>query len=136
MDEYGVDPHRREADMGSIGGRDMIYDENIVRQLRKDIETLVEDQKYAEVRKAMNRSDIFNALVAERNHQDNKHGVEGHSIGAWLLILEFELKEAKEAAIKPKTGRDNVISEVIQCMAVCMACLEQYGVEPIDGRQI
>ena len=95
-----------------------------------------EQRKHADIRKALNRSDIFNAVVRERNYQDNKHGVGNHSIGSWLLILEAELSEAKEAAIKPKTGRDNVISEVIQCMAVCVACLEQYGIEPINGRQV
>lgn len=95
-----------------------------------------EQQKLADVRRSLYRSDIFEAVVKERDFQDSKYGVSGHSIGAWLLIMEAELNEAKEAAIKPKTGRDNVISEIIQCMAVCMACLEQHGVEPIDGRQV
>lgn len=74
------------------------------------------------------------ALKAEREYQKRKYGPDGHTIGGWLLIIESELEEAKLAAIKPATGRDNVISEIIQIMATCCACLEQHGVEPIEGR--
>jgi hypothetical protein len=82
------------------------------------------------------REIIFREVSKEREFQLEKHGDEGHSIGAWLLIIEAELNEAKEAAIKPKTGRDNVINEVIQVMAVCCACLEEWGVEEIPGRTV
>jgi len=79
---------------------------------------------------------VIRAVMFERIHQIDKHGLGGHSIGAWLLIMEAELAEAKQAAIKPADGRDNVISEIIQVIATGFACLEQYGVKPIQGRQV
>lgn len=79
------------------------------------------------------------AVKREREYQDAKHGgvdTNPHSIGAWLLIVESELNEAKEAAIKGGEGRNNVISEIIQIAATCIAALEQHGVAPIDGRTV
>ena len=82
---------------------------------------------------------VMAAIARERKYQDEKHGhpsVNPHSIGAWLLIAEFELLEAKEACIKGGAGRDNVINEIVQLAATCVACLEQYGVNPIEGRTV
>ena len=79
---------------------------------------------------------IVHAIVTERLHQTDKHGAENHTMGAWMLILEAELNEAKTATIKPRDGRDNVISEVVQVAAVCFAILEQYGVKEIPGRLV
>lgn len=76
------------------------------------------------------------AIHIERRFQDKKHGPDGHTIGGWLLILESELNEAKLAAIKPGNGRDNVIAEIVQIAAVCVAALEQYGIDPLEGRQV
>ena len=76
------------------------------------------------------------AIALERQYQNKKHGIDGHSIGSWLLILEFELNEAKQAAIRPSFGRDNVIAEIIQIAAVAVAALEQHGVEELNGRQV
>lgn len=80
--------------------------------------------------------EVMAAIKAERDFQDEKHGTDSHPIGSWLLILESELAEAKEAAIKPASGRDNVIAEIIQIAAVCFACLEEHGIEPIEGRTV
>jgi hypothetical protein len=81
----------------------------------------------------------FRAIIEEREFQDRKHGHPDdnpHSIGAWLLTIEAELAEAKAAAIKGGEGRDNVINEIIQIAALCVACLEQHGTEPLEGRQV
>lgn len=82
---------------------------------------------------------VMSAIAREREFQDRKHGhpeSAPHSIGAWLLVIEDELREAKLACIKGQTGRDNVISEIVQIAATCVACLEQWGVEPIPGRTV
>lgn len=83
--------------------------------------------------------EVMTAIGQERQFQDQKHGHPDdnpHSIGAWLLILEAELAEAKLACIKGQEGRNNVISEIIQIAATAVACLEQHGVNPLPGRTV
>lgn len=79
---------------------------------------------------------IIGKVAEERRFQDVRYGPAGHSLGAWALILEAELNEVKEACIKPREGRDNVINEIIQVLAVGFAALEQHGVDPISGRNV
>lgn len=99
-----------------------------------------------------NARDAIKAMVVERLFQDQKYGPVlipdgedpsttprlvqgpgGHELGAWLLVVEKELNEAKEAAtgngLREKKGRHSVRSEIIQIMAVCLAALEQHGVK-------
>jgi hypothetical protein len=100
------------------------------------------------------RSQIFEAILREREFQDKKYGPVleptysleggekvvdgqvqgpgGHELAAWTLIVEKELDEAKDAAIhgghqKP-SGRNGIRAELIQVAAVCVAALEQHGV--------
>jgi hypothetical protein len=85
------------------------------------------------------QSEAFLAIIHERRFQDQKHGHPEdcpHSIGTWLFIMEAELAEAKLACIKGGQGRDNVISEIIQIAATAVACLEQHGVDEIEGRSV
>ena len=87
----------------------------------------------------LNTAQAVNELVKERVFQDTKHGTlreHGHTIGEWILILEAELNEAKEALIKGGTGRDSVLQEIVQVGAVALACIEQHGVEEITGRSV
>lgn len=84
-------------------------------------------------------ADVITAILKERDFQDQKYGhpdVNPHSVGAWLLTIEFELNEAKLACAKGGKGRDNVINEVIQIAALCVACLEQHGTNPLPGRTV
>jgi len=79
------------------------------------------------------------AVIDERNYQDEKHGpigTHGHTIGEWILIMEAELAEAKQALIKGGKGRDSVLHELVQVTAVGLACLEQHGVKEITGRSV
>ena len=79
------------------------------------------------------------AIAREREFQDRKHGHPNdnpHSVGAWLLCIEAELQEAKAACIKGGKGRDNVINEIVQVAALCVACLEQHGINPLPGRTV
>lgn len=75
---------------------------------------------------------IVKAIAQEREFQDKKWGTvfdNPHSVGAWLLIAEFELNEAKVAAIKGGKGRDSVVAEIVQTIATLVACLEQHGLD-------
>ena len=100
-------------------------------------------------------NDIYMAIVKEREFQDQKYGPVlqpavsthagnpyidgetqgpgGHELGTWLIILEKELEEAKKAAVhggsKEMSGRNSIRSELVQCAAVCVAALEQHGLE-------
>jgi len=93
------------------------------------------------------------AIIAERRHQDQKYGPHtieydatgagdrprmvqgpgGHELGAWLIVIEKELDEAKDALVhggsKTLKGRNSIRSELAQIAAVCVAALEQHGVE-------
>lgn len=85
------------------------------------------------------QAEVFTAVAEERVFQDAKHGHPDdnpHTIGAWILVLEAELAEAKLACIKGGEGRNNVISEIIQIAATAVACLEQHGTKPIPGRTV
>jgi len=99
--------------------------------------------------------EIFEAIIRERQFQHEKYGgvlqptynIEygnkiidgscqgpgGHELGSWLIVLEKELEEAKKAAVhggsKETAGRNSIRSELIQCAAVCVAALEQHGLE-------
>lgn len=93
---------------------------------------------------------IFEAIVRERKFQDKKYGSVlipdmspgrfgakqgpgGHEFGAWLIILEKELDEAKDALVhgggKTAKGRNTIRAELIQIAAVAVAALEQHGLE-------
>jgi len=76
---------------------------------------------------------IMAAIAKERVFQDHKFGPitssGGHEKGAWLLLVESELHETKHALIKGGQGRDAFTSELIQVAAVCVAALEQHGLE-------
>lgn len=76
---------------------------------------------------------VMDNVIIERNYQDSKHGpisTHGHTLGEWILIMEAELAEAKEALIKGGEGRNAVRHEILQVVATGFACLEQHGIEP------
>ncbi len=72
---------------------------------------------------------VFEAVLRERAYQDQKWGSideHAHTVGEWLLILERELFEAKEAWCKGR-GDAGALCELVQVVAVGVACLEQHG---------
>ncbi len=82
---------------------------------------------------------VLEALIEERTHQDAKHGTieeAGHTIGDWIHIIDAELAEAKRALIKGGTGRNSVLSELVQVMASAAAALEQHGTHEITERTV
>ncbi len=74
------------------------------------------------------QDDIFQAILKERNYQDEKWGwLDKRSVQGWLLVMESELNEAKEAWVK--TGLDELaLREILQTIAVGVACLEEHGI--------
>lgn len=77
----------------------------------------------------MSRECIYRAIDDERQYQDNKWGSlhsRPHSLGDWIIIMEEELREAKQAFLKE--GRDNTLRELLQTVTVGVAALEQHGV--------
>lgn len=76
------------------------------------------------------REDVYRAIDKERDHQDKKFGVNKQlSLAGFLVVLESELEEAKRGWIKNSTGRNAPLAEIVQIAAVCVGCLEKYGIE-------
>jgi hypothetical protein len=72
---------------------------------------------------------INEAIQRERNYQDAKWGHwtdGGHSPREWLAIMEAELEEAKLAWVKG-SGDEGLLRELLQVVAVGVACMEQHG---------
>lgn len=89
--------------------------------------------------KFMSRLDVFHAVDNERVYQDMKHGPireKPHTVGGWLLLIESELNEAKEAAIKGGKGRNAVMQEILQVAATAIAAIEQHGLEEDKWRPV
>ncbi len=86
---------------------------------------------------ASKRQEIYSAIDSERDFQVQKHKDEQHSMGAWLLLIESELNEAKLASVKGGSGRNSIRSELIQVSALCVAALEQHGLHSDNnGREV
>lgn len=73
---------------------------------------------------------IWQAIQNERRYQDKKWGTlqeNPHTVPGWLLVMEEELAEAKRAWVR-NVGDAAALQEILQVIAVGVACLEQYGV--------
>lgn len=83
--------------------------------------------------------EVANLIIKELIYQRKKHGpIEQapHEAGTWLLLIEDELREAKQALIKGGNGRDTWTMELVQVAALCVAALEQHGMTNKEGRAI
>lgn len=77
----------------------------------------------------MYRENVFAAIDRERAWQESRWGTNSehpHSVAEWLLIVESELNEAKQAWVKG-AGDAAALSELVQVAAVAVAALEQHG---------
>jgi len=73
--------------------------------------------------------EVFSAIAQERWYQDIKWGDEKpQSLAGYLLVIERELSEAKEGWNKDLPGKSAPLNELVQVAAVCVACLQRYGV--------
>lgn len=74
------------------------------------------------------RGVVFRMINKERDYQDVKWGNNLHTVGEWLLIMQAELDEAKEAWVKNK-GDAKALDEMLQVISVGVACMEQHSQE-------
>lgn len=73
---------------------------------------------------------IFAAIVHEREYQTRKWGriaEHPHEVAGYIALMQSELAEAHQAWCKGRFGVDD-LREVLQVIAVGVACLEQHGV--------
>jgi Ni,Fe-hydrogenase I small subunit len=70
---------------------------------------------------------IYDAIDRERNYQAEKHLEEELSVGEFILIIEDELREAKEEW--NKSGNKRALEEILQIAATAVAAIEQHGVQ-------
>lgn len=72
---------------------------------------------------------VFGAIARERAYQDEKRGTATQrslSIAEYLLIADAELSEAKAAMHRERHRQ--ALEELLQVIAVGVACLETHGV--------
>ena len=70
----------------------------------------------------MNKDNIIELIIAERNRQDSKWGEQNHDVYKWLAILGEEVGEANKASLEE--NYDDLINELIQIGAVTVAMIE------------
>lgn len=73
---------------------------------------------------------IYHAIERERLYQDQKWGTlaeHPHEVGAWITLMRRELAEAEEAWCTQR-GDAAALREILQVIAVGVACLEQHGI--------
>lgn len=76
------------------------------------------------------QAQIAAAIEREREYQDWKWGTiaeHGHEVGAWLTIMRKELREAEDAWSSEHSDA-GALEEVLQVIAVGVACMEQHGI--------
>lgn len=86
----------------------------------------------------MDRDQILDAVVRERNQQDKKWDIQNHTVLKWQTILAEEAGEVAKVCneIHPTGTRSTHLyankhalqEELIQTAAVCVAWLERLGV--------
>jgi hypothetical protein len=84
----------------------------------------------------MNERAILDVVVLERNRQQQKWGVQTHSISEWLMILGEEYGEACKAGNESYFRDDSIEKlrkELVQTMAVTLAIVE--GLDNAGGKE-
>jgi len=81
------------------------------------------------------REEIFNEIVRERAHQGMY--VQMHTAKEWLRIMRREMVEAEDGIRYGSVNRSHPLNEIVQVIALGVACLEQYGLDyqtPLEER--
>lgn len=72
--------------------------------------------------------EVVNAIFDEILRQNIKWGVnKPQSLPGYLLVIKRELDEAIEGWNKDLPGKSAPLNEIVQVAAVCVACLQRYG---------
>lgn len=75
----------------------------------------------------LTKQEVFEAILAERQHQKEKWGDQPQSLPGFLLIIRKELEEAEMGWMKNLNGKNAVMNELVQVAATAFAALERYG---------
>ena len=70
----------------------------------------------------MNKSDIIQLILKERQRQDEKWGEQNHDVYKWLAILGEEVGEVNKAVLEDNYSE--ILDELIQIGAVTVAMIE------------
>jgi hypothetical protein len=73
------------------------------------------------------RDIVFQFVDGERAYQDEKFGGRPHEIPSWLMLAKREIAEAEEKWCRADKDEEGARAEVLQALAVLVACLEQHG---------
>jgi len=74
--------------------------------------------------------EIHNEIMAERKYQDLKWGdpsTHTHTVGEFILVLEKNLADVKKTW-HTASPPGKTLNEILQLVAVGVACMEQHGV--------
>ena len=71
--------------------------------------------------------EVLRQVISEREYQDNKWGTieeNPHEIGQWISLMGKTM--AKSAICYQECRSRDALDEILQCVAVGLACLEQH----------
>lgn len=70
--------------------------------------------------------EIVPAIIRERFHQEEKYPEEKREIASFIMAMRAEMEEVEQAWSKGCI--EDMTEEILQVIAVGVACLEQFGV--------
>ena len=77
--------------------------------------------------------EVFAAIRREREHQKRKYGRDRScEVGTFITVLRGELREVEDAFCGLKDTK-KALEEILQVVAVGVACLEEHGVVERDS---
>jgi hypothetical protein len=73
--------------------------------------------------------EVAAAIHGEMQYQDDKWGADKQqSLPGYLIVMENELRKAREGWCADKSGRASALAELLQVVTVGVRCLQRYGV--------
>jgi len=94
---------------------------------------VIDKESYFETIELLNRGKRAEAILMERDRQDELWGKQNHSLSEWMVILVEEVGELADAISAnifcTDVSKKNWREEAVQVAAVALAMLEQYQEE-------
>jgi hypothetical protein len=73
--------------------------------------------------------EVAAAIQDEMTYQDDKWGADKQqSLPGYMIVMENELRKAREGWCADKSGRASALAELLQVVTVGVRCLQRYGV--------